>query len=97
MSAYVIADIEVTDPVRYEDYKPLAAASVAKYGGRYVVRGGKTEVLEGTWRPRRVAMLEFETLERAKQWYDSPEYRAARQIRQAASKGNLVLVEGMPA
>lgn len=97
MPAYVIADIEVIDPVRYEEYKPLAAASVAKYGGRYLVRGGKTEVLEGTWMPRRVAMLEFETLERAREWYDSPEYRAARQIRREAASGNLVVVEGMPA
>jgi uncharacterized protein (DUF1330 family) len=97
MPAYVIADVEVADPVRYEEYKRLAAASIAKYGGRYIVRGGRTEMLEGTWTPRRVAMVEFETFERAKQWYDSPEYRRAREVRRQVASANLVVVDGMPA
>jgi uncharacterized protein (DUF1330 family) len=97
MLAYLIADIEVTNPVRYEDYKRLAAAAVAKYGGKYIARGGRAETLEGTWTPRRIAIVEFESFERAKQCYDSPEYQAARQIRREAASGNLVVVEGMPA
>lgn len=93
MTAYVLADIDVTDPARYEDYKPLAAASVEQYGGRYVVRGGNVEVLEGTWPAGRFVMLEFADGAAARRWYNSPEYAAAKAIRQEASKSTLVLVE----
>lgn len=97
MPAYVIADIQVTDPVRYEEYKRLAAASIAKYGGKYIARGGKASRLEGSWTPSRLVILEFESYERARQWYDSPDYRTARDISQQTSTGNAVLVDGMPA
>jgi uncharacterized protein (DUF1330 family) len=93
MTAYILADIDVTDPVRYEDYKVLAAASVAKYGGRYTVRGGTVEVLEGSWPTRRFVVLEFPDGAAARQWYTSPEYSAAIPIRQESSDAKLVLVE----
>lgn len=97
MPAYVIADILVTDPVRYEEYKRVAGASVAKYGGKYIARGGRSDKLEGSWTPNRLVILEFESYERAKQWYDSPEYRPAREIRREIAKANVVVVDGMPA
>ena len=66
MSAYIIVEIEIIDPVNYEEYKKQAGATVHKYGGKYIVRGGKTEVLEGDWNPKRIVVLEFPTMERAK-------------------------------
>ena len=95
MSAYVIVDIEVTDPVGYEEYKVLAAPTVAAYGGRYVVRGGAAAVLEGDWVPRRLVVLEFESADQARRWWDSPEYAAARAIRQRTARTNMVVVAGM--
>ena len=95
MSAYVIVDIQVTDPVGYEEYKKLAPPIVAAYGGRYLARGGKTETLEGDWSPKRLVILEFESVERAKAWLNSPEYRAARQLRHQTAKTNMVVVEGL--
>jgi len=95
MPAYVIVDIEVTDPVGYEEYKKLAPPSLAVYGGKYVARGGKTEMLEGDWSPKRLVILEFENAERAKAWLNSPEYRAARQLRHQTAKTNMIVVEGV--
>jgi uncharacterized protein (DUF1330 family) len=97
MAAYVIVDIEVTDPVRYEEYKKLAEDTVAAYGGRYTVRGGVAETLEGTWVPRRVVVLEFPTWERAKEWWCSELYRPAKELRQASAKTEMILVEGVQA
>jgi uncharacterized protein (DUF1330 family) len=97
MPAYVIADIMVHDPAGYEAYKPLAAASVAQYGGRYIARGGRTDALEGTWAPNRLVILEFDSLERARAWYDSPEYAPAKKIRQRTATSSAVAVEGLPA
>lgn len=93
MTAYILADIDVTDPARYEDYKVLAAASVEQYGGRYTVRGGTVEVLEGTWQTRRFVVLEFPDGAAARRWYTSPEYSAAIAIRQESADSKLVLVE----
>lgn len=93
MPAYVLADIEVTDPDAYEDYKRLSSAAAEKYGGRFVVRGGKTEALEGDWATGRFVMIEFADGEAARRWYDSPEYAEARAVRQRASTGRLLLVE----
>jgi uncharacterized protein (DUF1330 family) len=93
MTAYVLADISVTDPARYEDYKTLAASSAEQYGGRYVVRGGNVEVLEGNWPTGRFVMLEFNDAAAARRWYNSPEYTAAIAIRQEAADARLVLVE----
>ena len=94
MSAYVIGDIEVTDPAVYEDYRKQVAATVQKYGGRFVVRGGKVEALEGGWSPKRLVMLEFPSMEQAQKWSRSSEYAPLIALRQRASRGKLVLVEG---
>jgi len=93
--AYVIAQASVTNPELYEGYKALAGAAVAKYGGKYIVRGGATQLLEGDWAPPRLVILEFESVEQAKRFYDSPEYRAARQQRQGAATMNMLVVEGI--
>jgi uncharacterized protein (DUF1330 family) len=95
MPAYLIVDVEVTDPEQYENYKAVAPAAIAKYGGRYLVRGGAHTTLEGSWRPHRVVLLEFPDVEAAKRFYDSPEYREARALRANAAKGNIVVVEGL--
>jgi uncharacterized protein (DUF1330 family) len=94
MAAYVVVEIEVTDPVEYEEYKTLAKPTVTAYGGRYVVRGGAVEVLEGDWMPRRLVMLEFENVAQAKTWYTSKEYTAAREVRLRTAETNMILVEG---
>lgn len=93
--AYVIAQASVTNPEQYEGYKALAGAAVAKYGGKYIVRGGATHLLEGDWAPPRLVILEFESVEQAKRFYDSPEYRAAREQRQGAAQMNMLVVEGL--
>jgi uncharacterized protein (DUF1330 family) len=95
MTAYVIVDIEVIEPIEYEVYKQLAAPTVAAYGGRYVVRGGAAETLEGDWIPHRLVVLEFESAEQARRWWDSPEYSAARAIRQRTARTNMVVVTGL--
>ena len=95
MAAYIIVDIQVTDPVQYEDYKRLAAATVEAYDGRYVVRGGTAERLEGDWTPKRVVVLEFPTVERAKQWWDSEDYKPAKAMRHASATSQMIVVEGM--
>ena len=95
MSAYVIVDIAVTDPVGYEEYKKLAPPIVAAFGGKYLARGGKTETLEGDWSPNRLVILEFESAERAKAWLNSPEYRAPRQLRHQTTQTNMVVIEGV--
>lgn len=96
MPAYVVAEIEVEDPARYEEYKKLAPAAIAAYGGRYVARGGRTEVLEGPWSPKRLVIVEFPSLERAREWWDSPEYAPAKGLRQACSRAKMIVVEGLP-
>jgi uncharacterized protein (DUF1330 family) len=95
MTAYVIVDINVTDPVRYEGYKKLAAPTVELYGGKYIARGGKTEVLEGDWSPNRLVILQFESVEQAKKWLNSTEYREPRSLRHQTAISNMVVVEGI--
>jgi uncharacterized protein (DUF1330 family) len=95
MSAYVIVDIEVTDAEGYEEYKKLAAPTVAQFGGKYLARGGATEVLEGEWQPKRLVILEFENIERAKAWLNSEEYRPARALRHRYARSNMVVVAGV--
>ena len=95
MSAYVIVEIEIVDPVGYEEYKKQAAATVLKHGGKYIVRGGKTEVLEGDWKAKRIVVLQFESMERAKQWLNCEEYREPRKMRHRTAKTNMILVEGV--
>ncbi|MBN2386267.1 MAG: DUF1330 domain-containing protein [Anaerolineales bacterium] len=94
MSAYVIVDIEVTDPVGYEDYKQRAAPIVGLYGGKYLARGGPNETLEGDWQPHRLVILEFDSPARAREWLTSPEYAPARALRHKYARTNMVLVEG---
>ncbi len=94
MPAYVIVDINVTDPQCYEEYKKLASSTGALYGGKYLARGGEAEVLEGTWVPNRLVILEFESIDRAKEWLRSPEYRPAREIRHKTAEANMVLIGG---
>lgn len=95
MAAYLIADVDVTDPAKYEEYKKLAPAAIAKYGGRYLVRGGAHETLEGDWKPGRLVILEFPDLDRARAFYHSPEYAAARAARAGAARGDFVIVQGL--
>ena len=95
MTAFVILDIEVTDPAGYEDYKKMAAPTVALYGGTYVVRGGYVETLEGDWAPKRIAVLQFESVERAKAWINSPEYAEARALRFKYAVLKAIVVEGV--
>jgi uncharacterized protein (DUF1330 family) len=95
MAALMIVDIEVLDPVPYEDYKRLASAAIAAYGGRYLVRGGRSEVLDGDWTPRRLVVLEFESVEQAKAWRSSPEYAEAKKVRDRCARANMVVVEGV--
>lgn len=94
MAAYVIVDIDVADPARYEDYKKLAAPTVTAHGGRYVARGGKVTTLEGGWKPGRMVVLEFPSAEKAKAWWGSPEYGKARGIRHECAKTRMIIVEG---
>ena len=94
MPAYILVDCEVTDPVRYESYKKLAQAAVAKHGGRYIVRGGVATVLEGNWQPNRVVVLEFPSVDAIRRFHASPEYRAARAQRDGAARMSMIAVEG---
>lgn len=95
MSAYVVAEVEVQDPAVYEEYKALAATSIARYGGRYLARGGEVAALESEPAPRRIAILEFPTLERARQWFASPEYTQARSLRLRSAVARLYAVAGV--
>ena len=95
MLAYLIADIEVTDPVGYDEYKKRVPAIIAAYGGRYLARGGASEVLEGTWWPKRSAIIEFPNLASMKAFWESPEYQPLREIRERSAKSNLVVIEGL--
>ena len=95
MSAFVIVDIEVTEPAGYEEYKKLAPPAVALYGGKYVARGGKNETLEGEWRPDRLVILEFPSMEQAKAWVNSAEYAPARAMRHKYARSKMGVVEGV--
>ncbi len=95
MAAYVLVDVMVNDSDRYEEYKKLAPPAIAAYGGKYLARGGRTEVLEGDWPLDRFVILEFESVERAKQWHESPEYRQARTLRHETASTKMVVVEGL--
>lgn len=95
MPAYVIAHIDVKDPVQYQDYIKMSPISIAKFGGRFIARGGKTEVLEGNWVPKRLVLLEFPSVERAQEWWASEEYAPAKALRQATSYGELVIIDGL--
>ncbi len=95
MPAYLIVETDITDPEQYEQYKAASPGAIAAHGGRFVVRGGETAVLEGDWSPKRLVVVEFEDLEAAKRFYDSPEYQAAMKLREGAASLNMVAVEGI--
>ena len=95
MPAYVIVEIHVEDPVRYEDYKKMAAPTIAAFGGRYIVRGGAVQTLEGSWNPGRLVVLEFPTAARAKEWWDSAQYAPAMHLRHEVATTKMILVEGL--
>ena len=95
MPAYVIVETDIHDPEQYEQYKAASPDAVAAGGGRFVARGGELAVLEGQWSPTRLVILEFEDLEAAKRWYDSPGYQEARRLREGAASLNMVAVEGV--
>jgi len=95
MPAYVIVEIEIHDPALYEEYKKLTPASISAFGGRFVVRGGESQPLEGSWQPQRIVILEFPSVERAKEWWSSPEYTKAKDIRHRAANTRMLVVQGL--
>ncbi len=95
MAAYVIVEVSVHDPVQYEEYKKLTPASIAAYDGKFIVRGGQTETLEGDWQPERIVVLEFPTVERAKEWWNSEIYTHAKQIRYRTATSKMIVVQGV--
>ncbi|HJZ64183.1 MAG TPA: DUF1330 domain-containing protein [Candidatus Acidoferrum sp.] len=95
MSAYIFVSVEVLDPVRYEEYRKTVLRTIEAYGGRFLVRGGKMEVLEGSWPPRRIVIVEFPSVEKARAWWNSSEYAAPKALRQATSHTEMILVEGV--
>lgn len=94
MAGYVIAEIDVQDPVLFEEYRKLVPATIARYGGKYLVRGGATDSKEGGWMPKRVVVLEFASADQARKWYHSPEYAPALAMRLKATNSKMVIVEG---
>jgi len=97
MAAYVIVEIEITDPVRYEDYRRAAGPTLAPFGGRFLVRGGPVERLEGTRSPARIVVLEFPSADHARRWWSSDAYAAPKALRQATARSEMILVDGVPA
>ncbi len=95
MAAYLIVNVDVKDPAGFETYRQAVPATIAQYGGRYLVRGGQHEALEGNWQPTRLVVLEFPSLEAAKRWYASEEYRKLKPLRLQCAVADLVLVEGI--
>ena len=95
MPAYVVTEIEVIDKDRYEAYKQMVAPSIAAYGGKFLVRGGTTETLEGTWSPQRFVIVEFASRAQAKAWWDSPQYAEAKALRQATARTQMIVAEGL--
>lgn len=95
MTAYLIADVEVIDQTAYEQYRQQVPATIAAHGGRYLARGGATQVLEGSWSPKRCVIVEFPSMERLEAWWSSPEYAPLRAIRERAARSNLVVTQGL--
>lgn len=96
MPAYILAIVEILQPERYPEYAPMAKRAVEAFGGRYIARGGQMEVLEGELGKRRIALIEFESMEKAKAWWNSEQYREAKALRQSIARSTLLVVEGLP-
>jgi uncharacterized protein (DUF1330 family) len=95
MAAYMISDVNIINAERYEEYRLAVRTAVDKYGGRYIVRGGSAKVLEGTWNPARVVIVEFSSMAEAEKFYESPEFLKAKQLRQNAAMVNMILTDGL--
>jgi uncharacterized protein (DUF1330 family) len=95
VAAYVIVDVSINDPVVYAEYRKLTPASIAAHGGRFVVRGGQAETLEGEWSPGRIVVLEFESVAKARAWWSSAEYERAKALRQRSATTRMIVVEGV--
>jgi uncharacterized protein (DUF1330 family) len=95
MAAYIIVEVDVKDPAKYEDYKKLTPATLEPYDGKFIARGGKAELIEGEDTPKRIVVLEFENSEKAKAWWNSPEYSEAKKLRHATAESRMILVEGV--
>ncbi|MBS1680404.1 MAG: DUF1330 domain-containing protein [Bacteroidetes bacterium] len=96
MPAFIIVEIEIHDPVLYEDYKKLSPIYLPKYQGKFIVRGGTCETLEGGWNPQRTVVLEFPNAQLARSWWASDDYAPAKALRNKAAKTKMILVEGLP-
>lgn len=95
MAAYIIAEVQVTDPDTYATYRAMVAPSLAVYGGRFLARGGHAETLEGDRPPARIVIIEFDSVAQARAWWDSPEYRPARDLRHRAAQSRMIVIEGV--
>ena len=95
MPAYVIVEVDIHDPANYERYKTLVPATITAYGGRYLARGGRVETLEGDWNPARVVILEFPSLQRAREWWSAPEAAHIKALRQSSARTKMIVVEGV--
>ena len=95
MPAYIIVDVNIHDLAQYEEYKRLTPASVTAFGGKFIVRGGATETLEGDWQPGRIVVLEFPSVDRAKEWWASEMYAPAKGLRQRISTTRMLVVDGV--
>ena len=95
MSAYLIAEIEVTDPATYEEYRAQVAPTVERRGGRFLVRGGAVHALEGEWTPKRLVVIEFPDVDKLMEWHQSDEYERLKRIRQSSSTSTVLAVEGV--
>ena len=95
MSVYAVVNIRITDPDRYAEYREKAPPTIARYGGKYLARGGGVEVLEGGWNPQRLVILEWESMERFNEWYDSPEYAPLKRLRGETTISDFVVIEGL--
>jgi uncharacterized protein (DUF1330 family) len=95
MGAYVIVEITINDAELYEEYKKLTPASIAEFDGRFIVRGGKTVTMEGNWKPQRIVIAEFPSLEKAQEWWHSEGYEKAKKIRHASANTKMIIVEGI--
>ena len=95
MAAYFVVEVKVTDPELYAQYRKLVPPTLDRYGGRFLVRGGATQTIEGDWQPSRFVILEFEDEEHFKRWYNSPEYTEVRNIRFKASTAQAILAQGV--
>jgi len=95
MAAYVIVEVEIHDPVEYESYKKLTPATLAAYQGKFIVRGAQSETLEGDWNPQRIVVLEFPTVDRAKEWWNSEIYNEAKSIRHRTASTKMIVLQGV--